>query len=84
MTTINEMLKPPINRGHGSPYDRGSADAYYGRPPRPHKWTDGLGRAEVTDLTADEVKEYHAGYDQEEDRKDWGDDDDDCDGEFDE
>ena len=25
-----------INRRHGGPYDRGSADSYYRRPPRPH------------------------------------------------
>ena len=24
------------DRNHGSPYDRGSADAYYGRPIKPH------------------------------------------------
>lgn len=51
-------------RGHGSPYDRGDSDAYYGRPFRPHKWLDGMGRHEVTDLTEDEIREYALGNDE--------------------
>lgn len=48
------------DRGHGSPYDRGSADAWYGRSPRPH-YRDG--NKEITDLTQDQRNEYMRGYD---------------------
>lgn len=65
-----------MNRGHGSPYDRGAADSYYRRPRNPHKWPEGTGRGKkVTDLTPDEVAEYNQGYDDNEalgDHKDWG------------
>ena len=66
------------NRTHGTPYDRGRADSYYRRNPRPHKWTDMLGRNEVDDLNPTEIAEYHAGYSDNEhngDHKDWGRDD---------
>ena len=61
---------------HGSPWDRGSADSYYGRPRNPH-WggVGGLrGRQRVTDLTESEIRAYYAGYDYNElygERKDW-------------
>lgn len=58
---------------HGSPADRGSADAYYGRRRDPHKWPSGTGRGERITLTdPDEIREYHEAYDNEDDRKDWG------------
>ena len=49
---------------HGSLYDRGSADSYYGRPVDPHY--GGVGgdtgpRVEVSDESS--VAEYLAGYD---------------------
>lgn len=60
---------------HGSLYDRGSADSYYDRQRNPHWWTEGTGRGrQITDLTADEIAEYMAGYDWNEkfgDKKDW-------------
>ena len=48
---------------HGCLYDRGSADSYYHRSPKPHY--GGVGgdsgeRVEVTD--AESVAEYEAGY----------------------
>jgi hypothetical protein len=51
-------------KNHGSLYDRGSADSYYGRCRDPHY--GGVGgnsgeRVRVTD--ADSVAEYNAGYD---------------------
>lgn len=58
-----------INKEHNSPWDRGSADSWYGRPRRPHKWIKHPNpsvRGEqlmVTELTEQEVAEYHAGYD---------------------
>lgn len=60
---------------HGSPYDRGAADSYYGRPRRPHKGGVGGGSGErIEDLTPEEIKAYHAGYDDNErhgDKKQW-------------
>ena len=64
-----------IRKNHGSLYDRGSADSYYGRPQNPHY--GGVGgdsglRVEVTD--AKSVDEYRAGYDYNEqfgDKKDY-------------
>lgn len=76
---------PHHDTSHGSPWDRGRADSYYGRSIRPHKWLDGLGRQEITDLTPAEIAEYHAGFEENEDagdHKDWGDDSE-YDGEFD-
>lgn len=63
---------------HGSPYDRGSADSYYGRPRCPHYYvgaTATTARVDFKDMTPDEVEAYHAGYDDNEangDKKDWG------------
>jgi hypothetical protein len=60
-------------REHGSPEDRGSADAYYGRLPQPHKYPNGTGnspRIELTDPV--EIAAYLAAYEGETDRKDWG------------
>jgi hypothetical protein len=58
---------------HGSPADRGSADAYYHRPMRPHKWVKIDDKwTEHTDLTVQEEGEYIAAYINEDDRKDYG------------
>lgn len=60
---------------HGSPQDRGSADRYYGRAFEPHWWPEGTGhgiRVEMEDMTYEQIEEYTYGYDNEEDRKDWG------------
>lgn len=49
---------------HGNAFDRGSADSYYGRPRNPHKGgVGGDSGPRVTELTADEMEAYHAGYD---------------------
>ena len=67
-SAISEL--PP----HGSPYDRGSADRYYGRDFDPHYWPHGTGhgkRVELRDMTPDEIIEYTKGYQEEEDRKVW-------------
>ena len=59
---------------HGSPYDRGSADAYYGRPQDPHYWPDGTGngeRIEIDQMTHEEIVDYELGYEEMDDRKDW-------------
>lgn len=65
----------------GSPFDRGAADSYYSRPRRPHFYrgpTISSERVEAKDMTPDEIDDYHAGYDWNEEqqlKKDWGDED---------
>jgi len=64
-----------MNKGHGSPYDRGTADSYYSRPPQPHKWLDDIGRHREDNLTEAEKVEYWIGYSDNEEsgaKKDWG------------
>ena len=50
---------------HGNPFDRGSADSYYGRARCPHKGGSGglYGFTRVTELNDLELEAYHAGYD---------------------
>jgi len=65
-----------VRNNHGSLYDRGSADSYYGRGRTPHY--GGVGgdsgpRVEVTDAAS--INEYLLGYEWNErngDKKDWG------------
>jgi hypothetical protein len=63
------------DKSHGSPYDRGSADAYYGRRYAPHYYVmSGMmfsERIEVGEMAEDEIRAYAAGYEEEDDRKDW-------------
>jgi hypothetical protein len=77
--TINDMMAKALvilDREHGGCYDRGSADSYYRRPARPHKYPQGTYNGEpVTDLTPEEVQAYMKGYmdnEQSGDFKDWG------------
>jgi pyridoxine/pyridoxamine 5'-phosphate oxidase len=59
---------------HGSPQDRGSADAYYQRPYDPHYYVGASMQSERVgkdDMTEDEILSYKYGYDNEEDRKEW-------------
>lgn len=63
------------NQRHGGPYDRGSADAYYGREYNPHYFvgdTYNSQRVELKDMTAAEITAYTVGYRGTTDRKDWG------------
>ena len=63
---------------HGNPFDRGSADSYYGRGAKPHWYPEGTGHGEaITEerMTAEKIEAYYAGYDYNEqygDKKDWG------------
>ena len=60
---------------HGSPQDRGSADRYYGRPYAPHWYPDGTYKCTPIPqelMTNEQIEEYKYGYENEEDRKDWG------------
>ena len=57
---------------HGSPYDRGSADAYYGRQKNPHWWPCGTGNGKMIPeekMNDVQIEEYHKGYDNEPERK---------------
>ena len=59
---------------HGSPWDRGSADAWYGRPPSPHYYKGDTYQSELVeekDMLAGEIAEYLAGFGQQVDRKEW-------------
>ncbi len=50
-------------RTHGSPFDRGDMDAYYGRGYEPHKMEAFLGRMKPHDLeTENEKADYEAAY----------------------
>ena len=66
------------DRGHGSPFDRGSADSYYHRRRNPHYYEKGTYTSklvEIEDMSLEEIAEYHAGYDYNEElgnKKDWG------------
>ena len=68
----NELLR------HGGPWDRGAADSYYGRLPKPHYYVAGTGNSERIEqdaMTPAEIQAYRAGYDYNEemgDRKDYG------------
>ena len=49
---------------HGSFWDRGSADSYYGRPRDPHRGGVGGDSGPRIDAVTDaELEAYHAGYD---------------------
>jgi len=55
--------KTKMNKEHGSPYDRGGADAYYRRPINPHYCPSGNNQGiEVHDLTQEQEREYLMGY----------------------
>jgi len=53
-------IKKRVLAKHGSPQQRGRADAWYGRPPHPHCVYRNEHRY---DLTEDMVKAYMYGYD---------------------
>ena len=63
-----------IEDRHGTPYDRGRADAYYGRRHNPHKLVPnehgGHNRQKLTD--PNEIEAYSKGYREETGRKDYG------------
>ena len=62
-------------KSHGSLFDRGCADSYYHRQRTPHWCPTGRHNERVTELSAEEIAEYNAGYDYNElcgDKKDWG------------
>ena len=52
------------DKRHGGPYDRGSADAYYGRAFTPHYYImeKSMFSEQVEELTEEELAAYTAGY----------------------
>jgi hypothetical protein len=62
---------------HGGPYDRGTADSYYGRDYNPHYFvgdTYNSPKIDLVQMTAAEIVAYTAGYTNNEvngDRKEW-------------
>jgi hypothetical protein len=62
---------------HGGPYDRGTADSYYGRDYMPHYFvrdTHRSPRIDMAQMTAQEIVAYTAGYTNNEangDKKEW-------------
>ena len=66
------------NARHGGPFDRGTADSYYGRSYRPHYFVGATHTTPIVEkeqMTMQELDEYRAGYDYNEqygDKKDWG------------
>lgn len=71
--TKRYTLDPRFVR-HGGAYDRGSADRYYGRPFDPHYYTGPTYQSERVAILPDteEYAAYKAGYDEQQDTKNWG------------
>ena len=69
-----ETVKEEDDDKHGSPYDRGRADSYYGRRHNPHKLVPNAhGGHEHEKLTDPiEVEAYSKGYRENTDKKDYG------------
>lgn len=60
---------------HGGPWDRGSADAWYGRQKAPHYFIGATYKTEIVReelMTNEQIQAYMDGYDQQDERKDWG------------
>lgn len=64
-----------FEKEHGSYYDRGSADSYYGRPRDPHRGgVGGMSGPRIEATHPEDIAAYHAGYNFNEqfgDKKDW-------------
>ena len=58
-----------IDKRHGGPYDRGSADSYYGRRRRPHYFKGGSYKTEEIPeyrMSKQQIAEYNLGFDENE------------------
>jgi hypothetical protein len=73
-----EYINESFDTRHGGPFDRGSADSYYGRPRDPHYFKGGTHNSEkvtLEQMSFAEILAYNTGYDYNEqygDKKDWG------------
>ena len=73
--TVIPASKKVYDRRHGGPWDRGSADAYYWRRGAPHYYEGNTGTSPIVTIdkmTEEEIEAYWDGYNNEDDRKDWG------------
>jgi hypothetical protein len=74
---LNER-RQEMNKRHGGPYDRGSADSYYRRGCKPHYYVGDTYSSEIVTeerMTLEEINEYYKGFDdneQDQNFKDWG------------
>jgi hypothetical protein len=70
-----QLATDHFDKSHGSFFDRGSADSYYGRDRNPHRGgVGGMSGPRIEATTEAEFEAYHAGYDYNEefgDRKSW-------------
>ena len=61
-----DNMSQKYDQRHGGPWDRGSADSYYGRGYRPHYYVGSTGTSETVEkeqMTPEEIEAYRAGYD---------------------
>jgi len=66
MVDMISRKKGRTDRGHGSPYDRGAADSWYGRKPMPHYYKGDSYNSELVhadDMKEEELCAYWQGYD---------------------
>lgn len=71
--TIDFEATKRYDQRHGGPFDRGSADSYYGREYSPHFYRGATAmspRVELENMTVEEITAYTAGYNWNEQ---WGD-----------
>ena len=62
---ITTTTKPQYDKSHGSPYDRGAADSYYGRAFDPHCFIYGSynsPRVDMSDMSSDQITAYTKGF----------------------
>ena len=55
-----------IDKRHGGPYDRGSADSYYRRGRKPHYYVGDTYNSDIVTeerMTLQEIEEYYLGFD---------------------
>jgi hypothetical protein len=72
MGSVKSMFQDRIEAAQ----DRGAIDAYYGHSGRPRIVLDPLGKTIVPkeNMSKEEIKAYWEGYDNQDDRKDYGND----------
>jgi len=74
---LNER-RNTMDKRHGGPYDRGSADSYYRRGRKPHYYVGDTYSSEIVTeerMTLRQIDEYYQGFDDNESSqnfKDWG------------
>jgi len=74
---MKEFCGKKYDTRHGGPFDRGSADSYYGRGFTPHYFVGDTylsNAVMIDDMTPEEIMAYKAGYEWNEDmgyKKEW-------------